>query len=110
MSSSDCVSNSCNICTQCGLSLPSRNKLFKHIQHLHQPLAQNDDIQCKKAKNDHDIVDHSADQECNAIYVMGGRMRGRTLASIERFNLRLLSWEDKKQFPLELPDMLDHRY
>lgn len=72
-------------CKLCGLSdFDSRNKLFKHVK------------KCLKTPSQAQIlasVDLSQDLTDKFIYVTGGRCRGRTLGSVERYNLSLQRWE-----------------
>jgi hypothetical protein len=75
------------ICSYCDERFPSRNQLFKHLKvcssnsktELIRDLSENQ-------FNDEDLLRYS-------IYVTGGRVRGRTLGSVERFNFRLNAWE-----------------
>mmetsp|Transcript_26655 Transcript_26655/g.25525 ORF Transcript_26655/g.25525 Transcript_26655/m.25525 type:complete len:385 (+) Transcript_26655:121-1275(+) len=72
-------------CQICGAAdFDSRNKLMKHVK------------VCQRLTNQTQILE-SVDLTpiCNDkyIYVTGGRCRGRTLGSVERFSLNLRRWE-----------------
>ena len=82
-------------CEKCGLSgLPSRNKLFKHYKfcpvELKLPLVS-------------EISDSTFfDRHEAFIYVTGGRVRGKTLGCVERYNIKQNEWET-------CPSMLENR-
>jgi hypothetical protein len=66
-------------CQFCQERFASRNKLFKHLQSCkrREPPKQFDEI----------------DLSMVTIYVTGGRVRGRTLASVEKYSFATNSWE-----------------
>ena len=75
---------SCNIC---GISdFESRNKLFKHLKSCATASNGSADI-LSSVKVDQSVSD-------KYIYVTGGRCRGRTLGSVERYSLELKRWEE----------------
>lgn len=72
-------------CKLCGLeSFESRNKLYKHVK-----ICSRASDQSKILEN----VDLNVDCSDKYIYVTGGRCRGRTLGSVERYSLGLKRWE-----------------
>jgi len=80
-------------CQLCSAAFDSRNKLFKHVK------------KCQTAsqivKNASQAVAVDADVT-RFLYVVGGRQRGRTLGSVERFSFVTEKWED-------VPQMLEQR-
>jgi hypothetical protein len=72
-------------CMKCLSNFSSRNKLFKHIQICgsNNPI---DIIVCLSNMTNFSIYDAY-------IYVLGGRIRGKTLGSTERFNVISKKWE-----------------
>jgi hypothetical protein len=96
LSMSECVVKSPSqlSCKTCGISnFQSRNKLFKHIKTC------SSEPDCVKTvllvESEHDISD-------KYIYVTGGRCRGRTLGSVERYSLSEKRWEG-------CPPMMENR-
>ena len=72
-------------CKICGLeNFDSRNKLFKHVKICTSTLSQAQILSS---------VDAEEDPTNKFIYVTGGRCRGRTLGSVERYSLSLKRWE-----------------
>lgn len=81
---------SCRLCDQV---FPSRNSLFKHVK------------RCEILRNTRESVESSQLGETVAtylarnpdqdvfIYVTGGRVRGRTLGSVERYSFQRQQWE-----------------
>lgn len=65
-------------CAKCNQIFSSRNKLFKHIN--------NCSVECMVHPPDFDAYDYY-------IYVMGGRHRGKTLGSVERYCINTNMWE-----------------
>ena len=82
---------SCNVC---GLSdFCSRNKLFKHLKSCGTTLVGVPPL----------LADGIQEDISNKfIYVTGGRCRGRTLGSVERYSLALKKWEG-------CPHMMENR-
>jgi hypothetical protein len=84
-------------CNKCNTELPSRNKLFKHIR----TCDQNGDVLSKKQKtvtyafeeND----SHSKPNGSCTVFVLGGRLRGRTLSAVHCYSL------EKKEWTLSVP-------
>ena len=81
------------ICLLCNENFSSRNKLFKHIPNCSRNAG-------TTAENE--VVGASYDLSDKYIYVTGGRCRGRTLGSVERFSLHRGIWET-------CPRMLENR-
>jgi hypothetical protein len=93
------------VCTHCGAVAASRNKLFKHLKECRPdgddarprlqlngpPLATIEDFQSRMAGVD------------KYVYVTGGRHRGKTLGSVERFSLSRCTWE-------VCPRLIENRY
>ena len=73
------------VCNNCGTAeFNSRNKLFKHVK-----ICLNKPSQAQLLAS----VDLSQDLSDKFIYVTGGRCRGRTLGSVERYSLLFQRWE-----------------
>ena len=82
-------------CTHCQqASFPSRNKLFAHLK-----ICQIDRNPAKRVVITEEDF-HTTHQAY--IYVTGGRVRGKTLITAERFNCRTQCWE-------MIPHMAEHR-
>lgn len=79
-------------CRICGRTdFLSRNKLYKHLNI------------CRVSLENNYVKDSSFNEKYDAyIYVSGGRLRGRTLGSVERYSLRRNCWEVS-------PPMLENR-
>ncbi|KAF0689088.1 Aste57867_19360 [Aphanomyces stellatus] len=74
------------VCDVCGDdSFSSRNKLFRHLKDC---AANQDFLKVNKS-----LVKAPADVSKLYYYVTGGRLRGRTLGSVERFSLERKCWE-----------------
>ena len=80
-------------CSKCQRTFPSRNKLFAHLR----------DSSCsdRPAQKVEHVVDQFS-EDTAYIYVVGGRNRGKTLLSTERFSLKRKHWEAG-------PPMQEHR-
>lgn len=76
-------------CSNCSCNFESRNKLFKHLK-----LCQNT-VQQKLPKRTVDVDGY--------LYVIGGRFRGKTLGSVERYSLQRRVWEST-------PGLLENRW
>jgi hypothetical protein len=84
-----------HVCTLCRVSFDSRNKLFKHVKVC----------TTKSEVAKHHIAHNSQGAgavEFKYLYVVGGRLRGRTLRSVERFSFDSQLWE-------ECPHMIENR-
>lgn len=77
-------------CQLCGAMFESRNKLYRHVATCKLELESKSDCITSKSNID---ADGKSDVY---IYVIGGRVRGKTLRTVERFNFRLNIWEDKQ--------------
>jgi N-acetylneuraminic acid mutarotase len=81
------------VCQICAATFDSRNKLFKHVRVCTTGAAVSQ-------------VSSAADDRSSAseyyLYVVGGRQRGRTLKSVERYSFATKSWQD-------CPQMLENR-
>ena len=75
----------CQLCGSNGFE--SRNKLFKHLKICSLPSL----IKDSNLKSLQDNANHTISK--NYIYVTGGRVRGRTLGSVERYSLEDNKWE-----------------
>lgn len=69
------------ICSNCACEFESRNKLFSHLKFCSLKL---DETQFSA-----DFLEHNDP----FIYATGGRLRGRTLGSVERYSIKLQNWE-----------------
>jgi len=74
-----------NQCSKCDEILPSRNKLFKHIKNCKKEVSTNSSL-IQKGKSDSDC-------EGEYFYVTGGRHRGKTLGSCERYSIKNGIWQ-----------------
>ena len=84
-----------HVCSLCSCSFDSRNKLFKHVKVC--------STGSQVLRNSHANTSKSTDTGRDTyLYVMGGRLRGRTLRSVERFSFEKQLWE-------ECPPMLENR-
>ncbi|ETW05573.1 hypothetical protein H310_03318 [Aphanomyces invadans] len=73
-------------CDVCGdSSFPSRNKLFRHLKDCAVNLASH--------KVNAALLNTQTDVTNVYYYVTGGRLRGRTLGSVERYSLHRKCWE-----------------
>jgi N-acetylneuraminic acid mutarotase len=97
----------CNICSEA--SFASRNQLFRHIKDC----AANANKKHKTFPAELKLMPHqtlptagitpAVDDLLHVyLYVTGGRLRGRTLGSVERYSLHRKCWED-------VPSMLHNR-
>ena len=81
-------------CKRCGTdNFESRNKLFKHVKTCGSAVEQAVILKG---------IDMTQDPSDKFIYVTGGRCRGRTLGSVERYSLALKRWEG-------CPHMMENR-
>jgi hypothetical protein len=85
------ATHTCQLCTA---TFPSRNKLYKHVAVCAQ--KQRDQAHFAALRTQQGSL------ESKYIYVLGGRLRGRTLGSVERFSLAKGVWE-------AAPKMLENR-
>ena len=79
-------------CTKCSSCFESRNKLFKHIKLCGKVFADTDLNQSKKSKLDTSInlVKESDQYKNSFLFVFGGRDRGKTLRTVERYSYERL--------------------
>ncbi len=75
------------VCLKCNLNFGSRNKLFKHLRVCGMTV----DHESKKIRF---CIERDAEQQEQRkfIYVVGGRLRGRTLSSVYRYSLTDMNW------------------
>jgi hypothetical protein len=91
-------------CHKCECVFASRNKLFKHVRDVHtappSPTSSPpDDVSPSLKLEPPPAV---ASEHCcslselppHFVYVLGGRLRGRTLNAVQRFSSRRQVWED----------------
>lgn len=104
-------------CEICERSFESRNGLFRHLRAAECKrddgdgdasskllLKSSDDHQqLKKLKQIHDVIDRRNCNENVWIYVVGGRLRGRTLSAVHRYSIQEDRWESN------CPPMLENR-
>lgn len=78
-------------CSRCSADhFSSRNQLFAHLKIC---------LADRNPTNSNRIPDAEYfDKQDAFIYVTGGRLRGKTLATVERFNCRTREWETKSSF------------
>ena len=83
-------------CDKCGQSnFPSRNQVFKHLKYCIVP----DNNPLQEAP----LPESAFNAQCDAyLYVTGGRLRGKTLGTVERYSFRRGCWE-------ACPSMLENR-
>lgn len=84
------------VCNNCKTSFASRNKLFKHLQQCllasdEQSLKRLRGSECSTIVVDAGLVDFEMYDVY--IYVLGGRIRGKTLGTVERFHINKQLWE-----------------
>ena len=87
------------VCRECNDIFPSRNKLFRHVRaHASQQYA---DSSNDSAANTSTSTTTPSDTRCSLeeapahfVYVLGGRLRGRTLNAVWRFSSVRQVWED----------------
>jgi len=94
---------SANTCLTCNSSFDSRNKLFKHLKNCGSSSQIANDSNGGVGKcsiQDGSLIDLHTSHK--VIFVCGGRIRGRTLASVESFSFRTNAWE-------KLPPMIENR-
>ena len=77
-------------CTKCGTTFPSRNTLFKHLRICLVLAPQSADSLQSEAVEDFLRSNEDGDVY---LYATGGRVRGRTLGSVERYSFRRGCWE-----------------
>jgi len=76
-------------CQHCGTAASSRNKLFKHISVCSEKHKK--ELHASGVREIEDVL--SAGEVADVyLYVTGGRHRGRTLGSCERFSFRKQCW------------------
>jgi hypothetical protein len=87
-------------CTQCNDTFASRNKLFKHLKLC---IGTSGGTENAVSVAPEVIADTPVDVSGYYIYVTGGRLRGRTLGSVERYCLSSGEWEQC------VPSLLENR-
>mmetsp|Transcript_82810 Transcript_82810/g.162343 ORF Transcript_82810/g.162343 Transcript_82810/m.162343 type:complete len:363 (+) Transcript_82810:45-1133(+) len=71
------------VCQFCNSSFESRNKLFKHVRACSTgAIVSREAVPCTHDSNE------------LFLYVVGGRQRGRTLGSVEKYSFQTNKWED----------------
>ena len=96
MSTSITSNNQVQVCNHCEERFASRNQLFKHLNKCGVLLRKN-----KSSSNTTTLLDNEEEEDSiilkelsnYAIYVIGGRVRGRTLGSVERYKFSTGHWE-----------------
>ena len=83
------------VCQLCNTAFDSRNKLFKHVRVCATKAAVTEVSQQMHPET-------PTTNDDLFLYVVGGRQRGRTLRSVERYSFKTNSWED-------CPQMLENR-
>lgn len=86
------------VCRECNDTFPSRNKLFRHVR-THASQRSTD---CKGKGSVSDTSSSTPSHSCcslaeippHFVYVLGGRLRGRTLNAVWRFSSARHFWED----------------
>jgi hypothetical protein len=88
------------VCEKCQSAFPSRNKMFKHVRDVHTTPV------CKKLETPTAVTDLSksisipehccplSELPAHFVYVLGGRLRGRTLDAVWRFSSVRQEWEE----------------
>lgn len=80
-------------CLICENVFPSRNKLYKHVM-----VCKNEPVIAGEGLNTPSLAVASSGSGKvkwpKALYVTGGRLRGRTLGSVERYDFETKVWED----------------
>jgi hypothetical protein len=86
-------------CQHCGTPVSSRNRLFKHISVCAE--KQKKELHASGVREIEDVLSTGEAADVH-LYVTGGRHRGKTLGSSERFSFREQCWTP-------CPAMLDNR-
>jgi hypothetical protein len=86
-----------NQCSKCDEIFTSRNRLFQHLRTCStsassEPTEESENL--KRLKKFHEI---SVQNDENLyVYVVGGRLRGRTLNGVHKYNVVTNTWESSK--------------
>ena len=78
-------------CNKCSLQFSSRNKLFKHIR----VCGQSDQVKKSRQTISFSFEENHSQTEDKAnciVYVLGGRLRGRTLSAVHCYSVQSQEW------------------
>jgi hypothetical protein len=109
--SSSSSSSAALACLQCGASFPSRNQLFRHVRLAHPTpnTSTNSSTNSSTSSTSTSTSTPAASSTSTGpptaasplsslpahfVYVVGGRLRGRTLNAVWRFSSARRQWED----------------
>lgn len=91
-------SESIFVCRKCNDTFPSRNKLFRHVRSHASQRSTNSKTEDSAANTSSLTPSNSccslAEVPAHFVYVLGGRLRGRTLNAVWRFSSARHVWED----------------
>ena len=95
-------------CKNCNVTFQSRNQLFKHLKICfktenegeEEHIEEKEKKRLKREEIDEELL--KKDLRNFFVYVVGGRLRGRTLCTVHKYNLEKNDWESSKS-------MLDNR-
>jgi hypothetical protein len=83
-----------NKCDKCNEIFPSRNRLFQHLRTCSPSEPTEESENLKRLKKFHE---NSVQNDENLyVYVVGGRLRGRTLTGVHKYNVITNTWESSQ--------------